>query len=190
MSNNISNDMSNDLSTEMRIVCARCGTPSATLRQGTPWCTRCGIWLVYDEVTGEWISVAEHAHRQPVYQRRQAIAATRDAALAARPDVEALLPDGWHAVVGEPAHAGCYTLDLHPPAGPVDVYAYLVPPIGRYAWRVRVYHRGIGVCRTLFIPGTATPATFAQPTDAVPAALAVLDEARASTPAEPSGAAA
>lgn len=172
--------MSTDMSNDMSIVCARCGMPSTTRRQRLPWCTRCEIWLVHDEVTGQWISFAEHAHRQPVYQRRQAIAATRAAALAARPSVEALLPAGWHACLGEPAHSGGYTLDLHPPAGPVDVYAYLVPPIGRYAWRVRVYHRGIGVCQTLFTPGTATPATFTQPADAVPTVLAAVDQARTS----------
>jgi hypothetical protein len=172
----------------MTIVCARCSTPSTTRRQGIPWCTQCRIWLVHDEVTGEWISFAEHAHRQPVYQRRQAIAATRDAARAAQSTVVALLPAGWRTRLGEPAHGGCYTLDLHPPTAPVDVYGYLVPPIGGYAWRIPVYHRGIGVCRTLFLPGTATPATFPQAADAVPTALAAVDEARTTAPVAPSGA--
>ena len=58
------------------------------------------------------------------------------------------------------------------------MYAYLVPPIGGYDWRVRVYHRAVGVCRTLFIPATATPATFPAAADAVPAAVAAVDEAR------------
>ncbi len=132
------------------------------------------------------------AHRQPLYQRRQAIAATRDAALAARSSVAALLPAGWRTCLGAPAHGGCYTLDLHPPAGPADmygdVYGYLVPPIGGYTWRVRVYHRGSGVCRTVFIPGTATPATFPQAADAVPAVLAAVEESRTSAAVGPSGA--
>jgi hypothetical protein len=158
----------------MTIVCARCGTPSTRGRQGTPWCEHCGIWLVCDQVTGEWISFAEHAHRQPRYRELQAIAHTRDAATAAQPTAEAIMPSGWHATIGEPSHGGCYTLDLHPPAQPVDVYAYLLPPYGGYDWRVRVYNRSTGVCATLFTPGTATAATYPDVPDAVTAALAAV----------------
>jgi hypothetical protein len=90
--------------------------PNPPPGQGMPWCAPCEIWLVHDEVTDEWISFAEHAGRRPAYQRRQAIAATREIAVAAAPAVSALLPTGWHSHLGEPAHGGRYTLDLHPPA--------------------------------------------------------------------------
>ncbi len=149
-----------------------------TRHQGTTWCVHCGIWLVHDEMTGAWISFAEHVHRRPVYQCRQAIATAREAALAAQPAVESLLPAGWHSRIGDASHGGCYTLDLHPPTGPVDLYAYLVAPTGDDGWRVRLYHRGIGVCRTLFIPVTATPATFPEAADAMPQAVAAVTEAR------------
>jgi hypothetical protein len=155
----------------MSMVCAHCGTPSTHQRQAIPWCTQCGIWLVHDEPTGQWVSFAEHAWRQPRVLQLQAIAQTRDAATAAQPTALALLPPGWHTAVGEPAHVGCYTLDLHPPAGPVDLYAYLVPPYRGRDWRVRVYNRTAGVCRALFTADTATAATFPDVPAAVTAAV-------------------
>jgi len=134
---------------------------------------------VHDEPTGQWVSFAEHAWRQPQAQELQAIAQTRDAATAAQPAALALLPPGWHTAVGEPSHCGCYTLDLHPPARPVDLYAYLVPPYRGHDWRVRVYNRTAGVCRALFTPGTATAATYPD----VPAAV---DAVRSATTASAS----
>ncbi len=165
------------------IVCAHCGTESTTRRQGIPWCANCGIWLVRDEVTAEWISFAEHAHRQPRYRELEAIAQTGDAATAAQPTVDALLPAGWHSSIAEPSHGGCFTLDLHPPAGPVDLYAYLVPPVGGYDWRVRVYNHSTGVCRTLFTPATATAATYRDVPEAVTAAIAAVQAATGAGPA-------
>lgn len=158
----------------MSIVCAHCGTPSTHQRQAIPWCVHCGIWLVHDEPTGQWVSFAEHAWRQPRALQLQAIAQTRDAATAAQPAALALLPPGWHTAVGEPSHGGCCTLDLHPPAGPVDLYAYLVPPYRGYDWRVRVYNRTAGVCRALFTPGAATAAVTAA-VDAVHSAITGRD---------------
>src|SRR5262249_58975681 len=78
----------------MTIVCARCGTQPTTHRQGIPWCEHCGIWLVRDEVTEQWVSFAERAHREPDHRHRQAVALTREAAIAAQPAVDALLPAG------------------------------------------------------------------------------------------------
>jgi hypothetical protein len=159
------------------IVCAHCGTESTARRQGRGWCVPCGIWLIRDEETTEWISVAEHAHCQPRYRQRQAIAQTSDAARAAQPAADALLPAGWRSSLTEASHGGCCTLDLHPPAGPVDVYAYLVPPIGGFGWRVRVHNRTTGVCRALFTPGTATAVTFPDVPAAVEAAIAAVHAA-------------
>src|SRR5262249_23369170 len=130
---------------DMTIACAHCGTEPTSRRQGIPWCDHCGIWLVRDERTAQWTSFAEHAHRQPRYGQRKGTARTGDAATAAQPVADALLPAGWHSSLAEPSHGGCSTLDLHPSAGPVDAYAYLVPPIGGHDWRVRVYHRTTGV---------------------------------------------
>lgn len=157
------------------IVCARCGTPSTSRRRGTPWCGQCGIWLFRDEVTNEWISCAEYAHREPAYRRRQAVAATQQAAVTAQRSVALLLPAGWHTQIAEPVGGGCYTLSLYPPTAAADRYAYLIPPIGGYDWRVRVCDPVARVCRTLFIPGTAEPATFGDAVDAARAGLSAVD---------------
>jgi hypothetical protein len=161
----------------MTIICARCGTASDTRRDHLPWCQVCGIYLFHDEHTDEWISGAELAYRQPTYQRRAASAATRDAALAAQPAVQELLPPGWRAHLGEASHGGCFTLDLYPPSAVFDGYPYLVPPIEGRLWRVRVYDRGAAVCQALLAPHRSEVATFPDATVAARAGIAaVLDD--------------
>jgi hypothetical protein len=52
-------------------------------------------------------------------------------------------------------------------------------PYRGYDWRVRVYNRTAGVCRTLFTPGTTTAATYKDMPDALTAAVAAVRSATA-----------
>jgi len=156
------------------LVCAHCGTTSTERRGDAPWCTPCGIHLVLDEPSGEWTSVAGRAHRQIEARNARLIERTRRAALSSVEPAQNLIPDGWRAHAEQCAPGGILTLALHPPAGPVDAYAYLTPPHAERGWYVRVDNRSRGVDFPLYVAGGARAAYFATLAEAVQAAVTAV----------------
>ncbi len=156
------------------INCARCGGVVAGPGPGLPWCAAGGIWLVQDEPTGEWVSVAEREHR-----RRQAGVAVRvqeshDQVHGGLAAAQASLPDRWQAAAHQPVPDADWSIIIHPPAGPVQIAAYLYPPDADSGWYVRIDNRSEGVCFPLYIPGGARAAHFAALDRAVDATVTAL----------------
>ena len=175
------------------IVCGHCGTPATPrsgrpVTAGKPWCQVCGIWLTVCEVTGEWVSYAEAEARATHARHARIIESTRETANAAVDLARCLVRDGWLVTAGQVVEGACHTLDLRPPAGPVDVHAYLTPPhhipphrsardcTALYCggWHVRVHNRTQGVDFPLYNPGGAHAASFDTLAEAVDAALTAV----------------
>jgi hypothetical protein len=155
------------------IVCGQCGT-SATGRSGRPWCQACGIWLTVCELTGDWVSYAEAEARKTRARHARIIETTREAAHAAVDPARRLIPDGWQAKAGQVMEGACHTLEVYPPAGPVDVHAYLTPPHCGGGWYVRVSNRTQGVDFPLYTCGGAHAASFDSLAEAVTAAVTAV----------------
>lgn len=154
--------------------CWLCGTQAAARRHGAPRCPGCGIYLVQDEPTGEWVSHAELEHRRRQAHDAPVIEATRQLAFDALPAVQAHVPDNWQATVAQPPSGATWALTIHPPAGPIDVYAYLSPPHSDRGWHVRIHNRTEKVGFPLYTAGGAQAAQFGTLPDAVDAAVTAL----------------
>jgi hypothetical protein len=139
------------------VVCSRCGTPSTGQRQGSPWCSPCGIWLTLDEPTAEWVSYAERLYRDNA--RRAAVQAMRNRRAVADvfPTVRRAVPAGWTIEVS--SDGGCF--QVRPPQGPVDVAAYIGPRnSGTDTWSVHIDNRSTRVSAAVFAAGGAHVARF------------------------------
>lgn len=152
----------------MTITCAHCGTAPTTRAGAPPWCPRCEIWLFRCDLTGDWVSAATRRRRQADAANARAIAASRDAAHAAQPEAQRLLPTDWSATVSQGITGAPYSLYLRPAPSEVDVYAYLSPPDGDRGWYVRIHNR---TDHPVYIPGGARAAYFTTVADAVAAAV-------------------
>jgi hypothetical protein len=156
------------------IVCGHCGTPCTDRRGTNPRCQPCGIWLFGCELTGQWVGAAEREARIRRAHTDAIIEQTRQVATASIDEFRTLLPDGWHAQVNQIIVGACYTVDIHPPTGPVDVHAYLTPPHDGHSWYVRVFNRTRGLDFPLYTDGGVHAATFPTVPDALAAAISVV----------------
>jgi hypothetical protein len=154
--------------------CWRCGTQAAVRRHVAPRCPGCGIYLVRDEPTGEWVTHAELERRHRQAHDAPVIEATRQLAFDALPAVQAHVPDHWQATVDPPSSGATWALTIHPAAGPIDVHAYLTPPHSNRGWYVRIHNRTEKVGFPLYTAGGAHAAQFGTLPDAVDAALTAL----------------
>jgi len=156
------------------IRCARCGATPATPEQGLPWCATCGIWLVRDEPTGEWVGVAERQRRRKRARDAVAIQETHDLVHGGLAAARSRLPEGWRGVTDLPLPGAIWSLTIQPPGGPVQVEAYLVPSDTNRGWYVRIHNRTEGVGFPLYTPGGAHAAHYATLDQAVDAAVTAL----------------
>jgi hypothetical protein len=156
------------------IVCGQCGTTSTGRRDGTPWCERCRIWLFACPETGQWVSAAECEFRRRERRRAAVVEHTRRTTECSLDHARRILPPGWHAQVEQTLPGACHTLHLHPPAGAVDAYAYLVPPHDGRGWYVRIHNRTRGVDFPLYTAGGAHAAYFDQLDAAIDAAVTAV----------------
>jgi hypothetical protein len=156
------------------IMCAACGTTTTDRRDRRPWCTPCGIWLVLDPSTGDWVSHAERAHRAKVARDTLEIDQSRRAVAAAIGHARTLVPAGWRAQARQARPDVCHAIDIHPPAGAVDVTAYLLPAGSDRGWHVQIHNRTRRVGFPLYTRGGAEAAYYATVDDAVTAAVTAL----------------
>ena len=157
------------------IACSECGasttTRTTTCDDNRPWCPQCSTWLVHCDLTGQWVTPATRQWRLREAAVEQQIRASRDAAEAALPDAEALLPAGWRVTVEQGLPRATHVLTIRPAVAPVDVTAHLSPPHGGAGWSVQIHNRTTGVGFPLYIPGGAHAEHFTTVGDAVTAAI-------------------
>jgi uncharacterized Zn finger protein (UPF0148 family) len=141
--------------------CSRCGAPSGQVRDGHPWCAVCDCYLVHDPEHGDWTSYAEREYRRRAADNESRIAASAEQVHRATVALRDRIPDGWRVAARQHLDAATHTLDIEPPAGTIDVMAYLVPPDhGDQGWLVRVHGRTQQVDFPLYRDGGACAASF------------------------------
>ena len=158
----------------MIVTCATCGTAAASTgrEDGVPWCPGCSIWLFPCELTGDWVGAAMQRQRQVDADNERAVAATHDAAQAALPEAQKLIPSSWRATIHQMMTGAYYMLRIFPPLGAVDVSAYLTPPHADRGWHVEIHNRTRRISFPLYVPGGARAGHYATVPEAVDAALA------------------
>ncbi len=151
------------------VVCHHCEASTDLVGQGRRWCGPCGIWLVPDPVTRQWVSHAECLHRGTA--RRAAARARADswAVTAALARIRRAVPTGWTV---DPSGSPRTCVRVRPPAGSVDVAAYLVPPRSHVpGWTIHVDNRARGVAAAVFGPAGTHADRFDDPGAAARAAV-------------------
>jgi hypothetical protein len=162
------------------IICHHCGTTSTGLRDGVPWCLTCRCWLTRCELTGEWVSCAEHERRKAHARNAQLIDETRLGALGALDLTLTLIPHGWRAQVTHLSPGAYWTLDLHPPTGPITVVASLTSPHAGQSegWHVGIHNRTRAVAFPLYTAGGTRAAYYTRVQDALAAAIHAIGAER------------
>jgi hypothetical protein len=155
-------------------VCSGCATPAGQVRHGHPWCGTCGWYLVHDPEHGDWTSFAEREYRQRAADTRRRVAASAEQVHRALVAVRDRVPEGWRFGACQHLDGAIHTLTVEPPADIIDATAYLAPPDDGDGWRVRVHNRAQGIDFPLYGAGGARAAVFADPGDAVDAAVTAL----------------
>jgi hypothetical protein len=168
--------------------CAQCEATLAVTNPDQVRCAQCGLYLILDDVTGEWISPAEHDRRQREARTAQVIEESRIAVGASLAEAAALLPDGWTIETGQIMDGSVHalTVAVPPQPGPADAsteacadgdaiaVASLIPPSDSCGWKVRVCNRVQRVGYPLFTDGGARAAQYATVAAAMNAAVNVL----------------
>jgi hypothetical protein len=155
-------------------VCPWCGTPSATVHDGAPWCCGCGHYLVHDDVLGGWTTFADREYRRRTANIQRRVAASAEQVHRAVATVSDRLPAGWHAAARHRVDGAVHTLDIAPPAGSVDAVAYVAPSPAGDGWLVRVHNRARGIDFPIYRAGGAQVASFSTAGEAVVVAVQAL----------------
>lgn len=158
-----------------RAVCQRCQTSIEQVRDGHLWCGGCGRYLIHDPERGDWITFAEREYRQRADAHQRQVALSAELAHRAVAALRDRKPPGWQVAAGQHVDAAIHTVDITPPAGPVDAVASLLPPEGTgQGWRVRIHNRTRRVAFPLYQAGGAEAASFDTVGDAADAAVRAL----------------
>jgi len=170
------------------IRCAQCGADLTVANPHQVRCPQCGLYLVLDDVTGEWISPAERDRRQREARTAQFIEESRLTVQAHLAEATVLLPDGWSIESGQIMDGSVHalTVAVPPQPGPADAatgaitgnrviaIATLTPPSDGLGWHVEVSNRVQRVSYPLFAGGGVRAAEYATVAAAMDAAVNVL----------------
>jgi hypothetical protein len=155
-------------------VCSRCATPSEQVRNSHPWCDVCGFYLVHDPEHGDWTTFAEREYRRRAADNERRVTASAEQVHRASVALHDRIPEGWRIAACQHGDRAMHTLDIEPPPDTLDATAYLAPPDDGDGWHVRVHNRTQGIDFPLYRDGGARAASFANPGDALAAAVNAL----------------
>jgi hypothetical protein len=169
------------------IRCAQCGATFSVADPCQVQCPRCGLHLVLDGTSGEWISPAELDHRQRAARTAQTIEASLLAVEAHLGEATALLPEGWRIDSGPVMDGSVHVLTIAVPADPSPAAMSTGAGSGRDAiavasliprpdngWHVEVFNRARRISYPLYTHGGAHAARYATVAAAMNAAINAL----------------